>query len=137
MMGRSLLVTIIASAAASSAAADPCEGPLPTRVGETFNGVVQYIVDGDGLCVGTASDPNTWIEVRLADFDAFELSAPQGPAAKNALERITFRRTVRCVVVRGRNGRTRSHDRVFASCALNGRGLGDLMRAARVSEGGN
>jgi hypothetical protein len=25
-----------------------------------FKGVVRYIVDGDGICVGTTSTPNTW-----------------------------------------------------------------------------
>jgi hypothetical protein len=55
--------------------ADPCEGALPWRAGETFRGQVSYTGDGDSLCVGASSDPSTWIEVRLADFDAREIHA--------------------------------------------------------------
>ncbi len=58
---------------ASPARADPCEGRLPSRPGQQFGGTVRYVGDGDGFCVGNSADPNTWIEVRLADFDAPEL----------------------------------------------------------------
>jgi len=39
--------------------ADPCEGRLPDRAGQTFSGVVRYIGDGDSLCVDPASDRAT------------------------------------------------------------------------------
>lgn len=111
---------------ASPALADPCEAPLPRR-GAAFEGVVDYIVDGDGLCVRT---PAGLVEVRLADFRAPELSEPAGPAAKAALQRLVMGRRVRCVA----SGR--SYDRVVADCTLEGVSLGALMRAAGVREGG-
>lgn len=64
--------------APSIARADPCEGRLPSRAGETFSGLVRYIGDGDSLCLGPTVDPSTWIEVRLSDFDAPELNSPTG-----------------------------------------------------------
>lgn len=66
------------SVMATPARADPCEGRLPSQPGQQFSGTVRYVGDGDGLCVGNSNDPNTWIEVRLADFDAPELHAPDG-----------------------------------------------------------
>lgn len=66
---------------AAPAQADPCEGPLPSAAGQKFEGLVRYVGDGDSLCVGQAADPGTWIEVRLADFDAPELHAPEGRRA--------------------------------------------------------
>lgn len=65
--------------------ADPCEGRLPDRAGATFSGLVRYIGDGDSLCVGPSSDPSTWIEVRLSDFDAPELHSPTGRADRDRL----------------------------------------------------
>jgi hypothetical protein len=53
--------------------ADPCEGRLPSAAGQKFEGLVRYAGDGDSLCSGQSPDPLTWIEVRLADFDAPEL----------------------------------------------------------------
>jgi hypothetical protein len=44
------------------ALADPCEGPLPAK-GTTFTGVVRYVGDGDGLCIGPAGQPNRWSEI--------------------------------------------------------------------------
>ena len=72
---------------ASPAKADPCEGPLPSRPSVEFSGTVRYVGDGDSLCVGQTDDPNEWIEVRIADFDAPELHRPGGEAAKAALVR--------------------------------------------------
>ncbi len=82
---------------AAPARADPCEGGLPSQVGVQFSGIVRYVGDGDGLCVGRTTDPNEWIEIRLADFDAPELHAPGGAAAKAALERLVLQREVRCI----------------------------------------
>lgn len=118
--------------------ADPCEGASPGRIGAAFSGVVRYVGDGDSLCVGTAnSGADTWIEVRLADFNAPELSSNQGPAAKAMLERLVLGREAQCVATRGRNGRVRSYDRVIAICRVGGRRVGDLLRAAGGLEGGN
>ncbi|MGQ2971896.1 thermonuclease family protein [Brevundimonas mediterranea] len=117
--------------------ADPCEGRLPARVGETFAGVVRYIGDGDSLCVGPSTNPATWIEVRLADFDAPELQSPTGRADRDRLGRIVQGRVLTCVAVRGRNGRVIVYDRVIGACRLNGVQVGDLLREAGGREGGN
>lgn len=122
--------------APSQALADPCEGDLPSRAGASFSGTVRYVGDGDSLCVGQSDDASTWIEVRLADFNAPELHSPEGPSAKAALERIALGRPARCVAQRGRNGRVISYDRVIATCSIAGHGLGALLREAGVQEGG-
>jgi hypothetical protein len=95
-------------------------------------------VDGDGLCVGPrVGEGPTWIEVRLADFNAPELREPGGRAAKTTLSRLAMGREIECVATPGRSGRVRSWDRVIAVCRIDGRTLGDLLRAAGVREGGN
>jgi hypothetical protein len=108
---RSLLIVAAALAFPSLAFADPCEGALPRRSGEHFSGVVRYVGDGDGLCVGRSDDPATWIEVRLADFNAPELSAEGGRAGKAMLERIAIGRNAQCVAGGGRSNRVVSYDR--------------------------
>jgi hypothetical protein len=120
-----------------AAQADPCEGRLPSRAGETFSGVVRYVGDGDGLCIGRSADPATWIEVRLSDFNAPELNSEGGRDAKKRLADLVGGRVLDCVAVRGRNGRVVVWDRVIASCRLNGRSVGDLLRTAGGREGGN
>ena len=122
---------------AAEARADPCAARLPDRAGQSFSGRVRYIVDGDGLCVGGASDPATWIEVRLADFDAPELNASGGQRAKALLARVTRGRSLVCTATRGRSGRVVVHDRVIAVCTRDGRRLGDLLREAGGVRGGN
>ncbi len=119
------------------ARADPCEGRLPARAGETFSGQVRYIGDGDSLCLGRGTDPATWIEVRLSDFDAPELHSPTGRTDRDRLFGLVGGRMLACVAVRGRNGRVIVYDRVIASCRLNGRRVGDLLREAGGREGGN
>lgn len=116
--------------------ADPCEGRLPSRNGETFSGLVRYIGDGDSLCLGSSTDPATWIEVRLSDFDAPELNSPTGRADRERLSRLVNRRVLDCVAVRGRNGQVIVYDRVIAVCRLNGRPIGDLLRQAGGRRGG-
>lgn len=111
----------------SSALADPCEAPLPHK-GQAFSGVVTYIVDGDGFCVG---DKDGGIEVRMADFNAIELNQPGGQESKRALKKLIYGKVVSC-----RAGR-RSYDRTVAHCRLDGKSIGDLLRAAGVPEGGN
>lgn len=92
--------------------------------------MVRYIGDGDGLCIGPVGAPGRWIEVRLGDYYAPELSEPGGRAAKQRLERLIMGRRIFC-----RAGR-RSYDRVIGYCTLNGRGLGDLLRSIGGREGG-
>jgi endonuclease YncB( thermonuclease family) len=110
--------------------ADPCRSPLP-RAGTQFDGTVRYVGDGDGLCVGNSPDPNSWIEVRIADFYAPELHAPRGAEAKSALERVAMGKAVQCIAGK------RSYDRTVAQCTIDGASIGDLMRRAGVSEGGH
>lgn len=112
-----------------AALADPCEGRLPAR-GVTFSGVVRYVGDGDGLCVGPEGQPDRWIEVRLGDFYAPELHERGGARAKRRLESLVLGKPLVC-----RAGR-RSYDRVIGYCTLGGRPLGQLLRAAGGSEGG-
>ena len=134
---RFVLFALMASTWPTLAFADPCEGELPRRAGESFSGVVRYVGDGDSLCVGAANaNADTWIEVRLADFDAPELNAEGGRAAKTMLERIAMGRSVQCSAGGGRNGRVVSYDRVIAVCRIGGRRIGDLLREAGAEEGG-
>lgn len=122
---------------ATPALAAPCEGRLPSVAGQKFEGLVRYVGDGDSLCVGQAADPGTWIEVRLADFNAPELHAPEGRRAKALLEQVAFGRRARCEARLGRSGRVISHDRVIAVCRVDGRSIGDLLRERHAPEGGN
>jgi endonuclease YncB( thermonuclease family) len=133
---RSLLVSAAAFAMPGVAVADPCEAPLPRRAGEQFSGTVRYIGDGDSLCIGRSDDPATWIEVRLADFNAPELNDEGGRVAKRALERLAMGRSTQCVAGGGRSSRVVSYDRVIATCRLGGLRLGDLLREAGAEEGG-
>lgn len=134
---RGLAVAVVATVIPAIAHADPCEGRLPSRAGEMFAGTVRYVGDGDSLCVGTRPDPATWIEIRLSDFDAPELHSPTGRADRDRLVRLVLGRRLSCVAVRGRNGRVVVYDRVIASCRLEGRPVGDLLRSAGGREGGN
>lgn len=131
-----LLILAASLFAPAVAHADPCEGRLPSRAGESFSGVVRYVGDGDSLCLGPSTDPATWIEVRLSDFDAPELHSPTGRNDRDRLSALVRGRVLACVAVRGRNGRVIVYDRVIASCRLNGRPVGDLLRAAGGREGG-
>lgn len=96
---------------ASPALADPCEGALPAK-GTGFSGIVRYVGDGDGLCVGPASRPDLWIEIRLADFYAPELHEPGGQEARRRLESMVKGKRLLC-----RAGR-HSYDRIVAACTL-------------------
>lgn len=137
-MVRILLATVILTLASPLVAhADPCEGPLPTRAGATFSGMVRYVGDGDSLCVGRTANPSEWIEVRLADFDAPELRDQNGQRSRDILTRLSRGHHVECTATRGRSGQVVSHDRVIATCRLGGRRLGDLLRSQRAPQGGN
>ncbi len=121
---------------ASEVRADPCVARLPDRAGKSFSGQVRYVVDGDGLYIGRASDTANWIEVRLADFDASELNANGGQRAKALLTRVTSGRW--CARRSGGgSGRVVVYDRVIAVCTRDGRRLGDLLRKAGSVCGGN
>jgi endonuclease YncB( thermonuclease family) len=115
--------------AGQSALADPCTAPLPSR-GTDFSGQVRYVGDGDSLCVGQSSEPNTWIEVRVADFYAPELHSPGGPQAKAALQRIAMGQVAQC------KAGHRSYDRIVARCIINGESIGGSLRRAGIQEGG-
>jgi len=124
--------------AGSQVAADPCKaipdrGPLPKYLSQksTFSGPVVYVGDGDSLCVAIGAGAQNWVEVRIADFYAPELSSPEGPKAKAALERITDGKAVECIADH------QSYDRVVAVCKVSGVSIGDKMRAAGITEGGN
>ncbi|MGX1801850.1 thermonuclease family protein, partial [Brevundimonas naejangsanensis] len=135
-----LRIALIAAAVlfATPVLADPCKripnrGPMPPELapGRTFAGPVVYVGDGDSLCVETIPrrGGDGWVEVRLADFYAPELSEPGGRAARDALNDIAMRRRVSCTAGR------RSYDRVVARCTLTGVSLGDLLRRRGVREG--
>ena len=125
--------------AAGSASADPCtaipdRGPPPAWIkpGAQFSGLVWYVGDGDSICVGATGDPSTWVEVRLEDFYAPELSEPGGSAAKAVMERLAAGQTATCQVTT--TGRRISYDRVVATCRVRGRDLADQMREQGVVE---
>lgn len=132
-LGVALALCLPAAAWADPCRAIPDHGALPSYLapGSSFTGPVVYVGDGDSLCVGTGPGGSEWVEVRLADFYAPELSSPEGPAAKRALEHLAMRREVSCVA------QHQSYDRIVARCELEGRSLGDLLRGGGGSEGGN
>jgi endonuclease YncB( thermonuclease family) len=134
---RLFLIGLIALAGVGGAAADPCAATLPSKAGTVFTGTVRYIVDGDGLCVGTSNDPNTWIEVRLVDFDAPELSTAEGKRGGEILEQLAMGKSASCVTQPGRSGRTTTYDRVLAACEINGVSLSRLLTQAKAPTGGN
>ncbi len=107
---------------------DACRGPLPP-VGVRFSGVVTWVGDGDMVCVGPDRDRR--IEVRVADFNAPELSEPNGKLARDALREIAMNKFVEC------EGSHYNQDRIVAICKIGGRSLGELMREKRIREGGN
>jgi endonuclease YncB( thermonuclease family) len=122
-----LLAWLIAiTGLAGSALADPCHAKLPHQ-GDTFEGRVTYVGDGDSLCVGKVRGG---VEVRLTDFNAPELSEREGAAAKAALDHIARGREVTCLAEH------RSYDRIVAVCRLDGVSIGELMRRAGINEGG-
>lgn len=124
------LLVVLVSTTPSITKADPCTAPLPPP-GKLFTGTVRYVGDGDGLCVGASTDPASWVEVRVADFYAPELNVPGGAAAKGTLTRLALGKSAVCRAQR------RSYDRIVAVCQIDGRSVGDIMRAAGAPEGGS
>lgn len=114
--------------------------PTWAKERRAFAGEVRYVGDGDSLCVArqrpfaNMDDHNNWVEVRLADFYAPELSEPGGRQAKATLSHLSINQKARCVPVKF--GNVRSYDRIVAKCYIGRRSLGDLMRRAGIKEGG-
>lgn len=132
------LALLAALTTATAAKADPCKaipdhGPMPSYLhrGAHFSGPVVYVGDGDSLCVAVDQGSANWVEIRLEDFYAPELHSPTGPAAKAALERLAIGRNAECIA------NHKSYDRVVATCRIAGRSIGDLLKAAGNTEGGN
>lgn len=124
---------------ACQALADPCEAPVTGyEPGDVVRGPVVYEGDGDSLCLalGAPGDASRWLEIRLADFFAPELSEPGGRQAKAALTALAHGRQAVCTAEPGHDGRVRSYDRIIARCTIGGRSIGDAMRAAGIVEGG-
>lgn len=138
-MRLSITAAIIVEALAfvSPALADPCEASVQAfQAGDSFSGTVRYVGDGDSLCVGRTTNPDEWIEVRLGDFNAPELSSPQGEYAKSLLEAVALGRSAQCVAGGARNGRVVSYDRVVAVCRIGGATIGSQLRARGAPQGG-
>lgn len=135
-MFKLLAIAAFASIVAPTCYADPCEAELPTKAGATFSGAIKYVGDGDSLCVGSGKDGRRWIEVRLADFDAPELSTPEGKKAKAILEFEVLGKEVTCTVTKGRSGKTTTYDRVLAVCRAGSLAVGDMIRRAGAPTGG-
>lgn len=68
--------------------------------------IIEHLGDGDSLCIGRSADPGSWIEVRLADFNAPGLHAASGARAKSALENVALGRPASCTAVQGRGAGT-------------------------------
>lgn len=136
MTARLALATITLTLMATPALADPCTAPVSGyREGQVITGPVVHGIDGDGFCLMLGRDPSEWLEIRTSDWSAPELSEPGGKAAKRVMDGLIGRKAV-CTVQRGRNGATRSFDRVIASCRVEGVPVGVIMRTAGISEGG-
>jgi micrococcal nuclease len=99
--------------------------------GATFRGVVTTVLDGDSLCVAHGSGNANLIEVRLADFNAPELSASGGRAAQAALASAAMGQSAICTAG------ARTYDRVAAYCTINGKPVSALLRSSGAAEGGS
>lgn len=138
-----IAIGLFLSLIATQALADPChaipdKGPRPAwaKAGVVVTGTARYIIDGDGLCIGSSGDPERWVEIRLADYYAPELRESGGAAARAALTRLTGARTIICTAVTGDGGRVVSYDRLIAICRIGGVSLADLMHRAGQPDGG-
>jgi len=120
---------ILAALSAALSMKAACLAPLPYR-GQTFAGAARIVHDGDTLCIGPGADHAGWVKVRLADFYAPELGEPGGREATEALRSITAGAWVVCVADH------RSYDRAVARCTINGKPIGELMKARGVQQGG-
>jgi endonuclease YncB( thermonuclease family) len=136
-MFRTLFIAAVVAGIAVPALADPCEARVKGyRPGATVAGVVRYVGDGDGLCIGPGPDPATWTEIRLADYYAPELNEAGGRQAKEALSQLVMGKPLVCTATNGTGRRTYSYDRLIATCTIGGRSVGDSLRRAGGAEGG-
>jgi hypothetical protein len=129
-----LALALPAAARADDCTAIPDDGTIPAylSLGRPFAGPVVAVIDGDSLCVAVGERKgDDWVEVRLADFYAPEISSPTGPAARAALQSIAMGKQASCVAGLG------IYDRVAARCQIDGQAIGDLMRTAGIAEGGD
>jgi endonuclease YncB( thermonuclease family) len=129
-----IIVLLILAGVAAAAALIPRRFifRLTLKRGGVFRGRVTYVVDGDGIRLDNG------LEVRLGDFDAPEWNEPGGKVAKRALWNIAHGRYVECTACEGARCQNRcwTYGRIVATCRLNGRRLGDLMRERGIHEGG-
>lgn len=116
----------------AAVSAPPAESAPDGRMPRLIAGRAVTIIDGDGLVLSTGD------EIRLGDFNAPEWNQKGGKEAKAALAEIAYGEDLACTPCEGaRNpNRCTSYDRIIATCRLNGRRLGDLMRARGIAEGG-
>ena len=143
-MPRWILPVLVFCAAAlcpALAHADPCRGQLPRVPDVSFTGQVQYIIDGDSMCVGQAgSKPADWIEVRIADFNAPRLQRGddgiQSRRARRYARELMLHLPVSCTTVRGPRHTVRANDEVYALCYsyFDDGGVGDVLRDNGVPE---
>lgn len=120
----------------TTAQADPCEARVTNyQAGQVIAGRLMYVADGDSICIGEGRNPRHWVEVRLVDWSAPELSQRGGFEAKAVMDRLRGA-PVECTVRLGYNGRTTSYDRVLASCLIAGVSAAEHMRRAGIVQGG-
>ena len=131
-----ILAAAFLALVATTAHADPCTAKVSGyRAGDTVRGTVRAVLDGDSICVSASGDPATWVEIRLADFYAPELSTAPGRDAKRAMDRLKGQ-PVTCTAQRGSRGRTTSFDRLVAVCRIKGVSIAERMKAAGILQGG-
>lgn len=135
-MIRTLTLSAAVAMLAGTALADPCEAPVTGyRPGQVISAPIIHSIDGDGLCLALGRHPSDWLEIRESQFYAPELNTPEGRRAKRVMDSLIGKRAV-CTVERGKNGATRSYDRVIAACRVDGAPIAVRMRAAGITPGG-
>lgn len=137
----SVLLFCAAGAWPAIASADPCRGQLPRTPDVSFTGEVQFVIDGDSLCVGApGSKPADWIEVRIADFNAPRLQRGgdglRSRRARRDARELMLHMPVTCRTVRGPRHSIRTQDEVYALCYsfYDEAGVGDVLRDNGVPE---
>lgn len=114
-----LALFAVASLAATTSAAAPCNGPHPP-VGAQVAGQVTQVTSGDTFCL--AHDTST-IAVRLADF-----AACRNEATRLNLVKIVGGKHVACTVTR------RDRRAVRARCTVEGQSVARVLRYAQTCE---
>lgn len=124
----SSIAALFALAAAGSAWAGPCQGPVPA-VGSELHGPVLHVLDGRRLCVALGATPDRWVEVAVTETGLTHASAAS-PRPRGALMAAAFGQNVTCKVV-GRDGTT-----PIAACVLDGESVARLADHAHASQDG-